>query len=342
MRIIRNILYFFLLILTVASCELTDKQPQIITGNGREIVFKAESDWPAVTRLAITDIDDIKSEGFKVWGTWTKDPNDNYYYINNTDVVFGASGSTVSYNNNLWKPDYTSEWYKGYYNFAEILPSSHFNVTYSSTFDKISSESQTAIEYTNQFTIDLGEEGYDLSRSQGDLMYAFANVDNSSEEASTVNLHFNHAFSLIDVKLSFIEDPVYIKEVSIYGIHNSIRGELIYTQEELIVDNKSEGRSVEIDTANNLSELLANGNLTTSTNPYVKYEYDINDFDQESHSTFTIADDLLVFPETLSQDYPLTIQITCLTGDAEKTIYAVFDNGSWLPGKSYTYILEMY
>ena len=71
------------------SCERDDmKRPD--EQNGRPIEFVVESEWPEMTKSLISNSDDIKGVGFKVWGVKSSDSDGS-----NSESVFGEDGTSV-------------------------------------------------------------------------------------------------------------------------------------------------------------------------------------------------------------------------------------------------------
>ena len=357
MKGIRYILILLALSVVVISCEREDDHRYPMQGTGKLIQFSAESEWPDITKSAVGSLNDLKNDGFVVWANWTKDPNDKSNYAgDNEQIVFGINGTNVNASDNgdsifnpnqdpddQWICEEEQEWHKGYYNFAAALPASAYGENaqinsgiLTSSFKKTkNADNSSSTEYSSLITLELNEQGFDLSRNQIDLMYAFHNEDNSAETSSTVSLDFAHAFSLINIQLSYNNLIPYVDKVTLYGIHNKVHGDLKYRRDMIIV-----GEEVQTINTNNLSELLTHASLSTSKDPYAVYTYKGTDFNYTTPGTITLIENLLVFPETLSQQCSLCIAIDCHVAGRIRTIYTVISSGSWKPGRSYTYQID--
>ena len=358
MKGIRYILILLTLCVAIGSCEREDGQGNLVQESARLIQFSAESEWQGITKAAIGSLNDLKNDGFVVWANWTKDPNDKSNYAGeNERAAFGLSGTRVNASDDgdntfqpnqdaddKWVCEEEQEWSRGYYNFAAVLPASAFGTnaqinqgSLTSSFKKTKAEDgSTSTEYSSLITLDLNESGFDLSRNQIDLMYAFHNEDNSAETASVVNLDFLHAFSLINLQLSYGNVKPSVNRVTLYGIHNTISGDLKYRKDVSI-----NGETVNEVYSNNLAELLSVGNCTTQQNPYKIYVFSQTDLDPTGSHIIDIAKNLLVFPETLSEQCALRIEIDCVMYGRQRTIYAEVNSGSWKPGETYTYKLDV-
>ena len=357
MKGIRYILSLLVLIVTTISCERDDDHRYPMQGAGRPIQFSVKSEWPVITKSAIGSLNDLKNDGFVVWANWTKDPNDKLNYAgDNEKVVFGINGTKVNAyddGDNTFQPNQDTddkwiceeeqEWNRGYYNFTAALPTSAFGEKaqinsgiLTSSFKQTKDEDKSAsTEYSSLITLELNENGFDLSRSQIDLMYAFHNEDNSAEASSAVNLNFEHAFSLINIQLSYSNLIPYVDKVTLYGIHNKIYGDLKYRRDVSI-----DGDEVKTVNTNNIYELLAYGDISTSQIPYAVYTYTGSDFTYTVPGTINIVENLLVFPETLSQQCAMRIEIDCHVAGRARTIYTEISSGSWKSGESYTYQID--
>ena len=307
------------------SCEREDVERPEEMG-GRPIEFVVESEWPEMTK-ATTSID-----AFNVWGNWAKDPND----VSNTSVieedVWGRAGTKVIKYGNTWMATEGAEWYQGYYNFAAIYPS-YFTGFQEASYTQNQTDENSVTRYSDLLTINLGEDGLDLSADQVNMMYAFSCVDNSNNDASAVNLRFTHAFALLTVKLQSKSGSYpAITKVSVYGIHSKIYGNIEFEHVQEL-DGTLLKQSV---VKNNLSQLLRDHSsvLSTQSTPYAEFTFGSSMSGEE----VTIIDKLIVFPETLSAACSLRVKLECASGD---TIYTEIDSGQWSSGSNNVYVLAI-
>lgn len=305
MKGFRHIGFLLTSIFAVISCEREDIARCPIQETGRPIEFAVENDWPEITKSLINSTEDIKEEGFRAWGVKTPDYGESF--------VFGDDGTGVYYKEGKWRSEVVKDWQIANYSFAAILPPSEFDGRYSE----------------KTLTLDLGEAGFSLADNQKDLMYAFCDVDNTKNEAKSVDFVFNHAFSSLDIRLK--RNGAFVTKVMLYGIHNKIQGELefFYT---------SEGIST------NLKEILAD--KTTQDSPYYLKSYsEVGQGFNYSTDEISIIKDLyspeplLVFPEDLSFT-PLKIVVGLFYQGKSIELSAEINTGEWSPGLSYVYVLE--
>lgn len=313
------------------SCERDDVRRPEDVGAGRPIEFIVESEWPEITKASLYDIDDIRSDGFKIWGIWHRDPNDRSNYVHD-DVVFGTIGTIVAPQgkDGAMVPENEAVWHRGYYNFAAVFPSSLFSGSHTSSFQQSTANDKVTNNYVSVLALEFGDEGFNLGNEQQDLMCAFGNADNSNNDGSVVSLNFRHLFSRVTVKLTYTSIIPEVEDVTIYGIHRTIYGKLRYRHE--IKDDDTP----QITVSDNMSDLLQSADLSTEQEPY---EY-CTTFNYDETGTVTLIEDMLVFPETLSPQCALSIKIRCHLNDIEKEIYTEVSSGTWEPGGTYTYILN--
>lgn len=309
--------------MTVVSCERGDSLSDLVQESGRPIEFSVESDWPEITKSLISNSDDIKGVGFKVWGVKSSDSDGS-----NSESVFGEDGTSVSFTAGKWKSDVVKDWEGRHYSFASVLHPAKFAGTYSN----------------NTLSIDLGDNGYNLAVNQDDFMVAFQNVDNSDFDASVVELDFRHLFSTIDIRLNnsqpFDSQGIAVTKVMLYGIHKSITGDLQIKQETIY---DSTNNKISEDLTTNLADCFDPSHISTDIMPYYERQYaygSANEFNYSS-PTITVVDDLLVFPESLSEKITLSIVIELQQQSKRGKIVANISSGEWLSSKSYTYILPM-
>lgn len=310
------------------SCERVDRP--VAQGDGRPILFTADTEWPEITKATLYDRDDIMENGFKVWGNWHKDPEDPASYTFDADI-FGEEGTLVSRQEggDSMLPVKTAMWHRGYYCFAAVFPKSFSGAT-TSSFSKATSGN----EYTNELTVDFGNAGFNLAEEQTDLMYAFADVDNSANQASKVQMDFFHTFALLDIRLTHKgadgSEEVGVKSVSLYGIHSEIKGNL-----QFVHNSGSTGVTADFAT------LLAASESTTEDNPYYDREFTDESILVFPGETIAIVDNLLVFPETLSEDTALTIKLVLMYGELTKEFTVTLEDGQWTSGSTNAYEISV-
>ena len=347
MKGIRYILILLTLCVAVISCERDEVNRYPIEGTGKMIKFSVESEWPTISKAAVNGIDEMVNSMFKVWGTWYQDPSD-IYYSEQSAHVFAQNGTYVqiiSSGDGVYEGECKSEaeWYAGYYNFAALFPMM-FSATHDTEFEKSKVGDATKLEYTNKLNIafpNIGQNGiYHLGTNQGDLMYAFSNVDNSAETASTVNLNFEHLFSLLTINIvaNKTTDLSPKLDVTIYGIHNSITGPVTITQTEVITNYGTQNQQRTVSVTNNLKDLLKNSTPSTESSTYKKVSYTNEGYG--SLDFITPVSQLIVFPENL-EETPLTIKVDFKdeAGTITKTLTATINSGEWQSGRSYAYTL---
>ena len=283
---------------------------------------------------------------FTVWGTYNPS-SDGLYYAGESLDVFEPNGSKVSAkdngdgvfqpandSNDKWVCSKTTYWNTGYYNFAAVYSSSQTAWDYSSTFSQTESE----IVYTNELSISLNN--FSLRNNQDDIIYAFHNENNSDGTSSLLNLNFHHLFSLltINIEASNPSDLEALEYISLYGIHSRISGTLLLSQNEIVTKGNSDQLQQTSTISNNLDELFDDSDISVSTLPYKKVRI-IN--------AVTPIENLLVFPEILSEEHPLIIEVGYkatyeedgVTKTETKTKIAKVTSGEWESGKTYVYTL---
>lgn len=324
MRISKYISVLLAFCIAVISCEREDGPA--VQEDGRPIVFTAESEWPGITKADLADRDDLIAGGFRVWGNWHKDPDDNSGLEYKTEI-FGTEGTLVSYveDTDIMMPHKSAMWHRGYYAFTAIYPDS-FAGTATSTFSKTTGN-ETVLNYSDVLTIAFGD-GFNLAEEQTDLMYAFANANNSRNQASSVTLSFQHAFAALDVRLT--HNGARVSKVSLYGIHETVTGDLQFT-------HRSNGDSKTAVVTSNFGDLLTGAPVSTAVDPYYEAEYTQGQGFTYTDETIAIVDDLLVFPETLSVTTALTIAVELQYNGQSKVFTATIDDGEWTSGGTYVY-----
>lgn len=316
---------FMAAVLAFISCERADVNRPDVQEGGRPIQFTVESEWPEITKAVITDVEGMKAEGFRVWSDWHQDSTDEYYYQGKARV-YGEDGTGVNASETgTWNSDKEGDWYKGYYTFAAVHPASIAG-THTSTFTK-----ETSTTYSNSLSLVLRD--FHLGNSQTDLMYAFANVDNSAENASVVSLNFSHLFALLTIRISATstQNLPRVKRISIYGIHSTLKGSLTITH----TATSDSDQTVE----SNMNDVLAAATLSSEDVPYWSQEYDESDFNYGSVDVIIPVENLLVYPETLSDDCSLVIKVEYGEDNNLQVKKSVVTSGSWSPGSTNAYTL---
>lgn len=340
---------------------------QIENKNARPIVFSTSEDkWPDITKATISNVGDMYENAFRVWGSWKNDPADNSYYNNDGDeAVFGTNGTAVlaidknydgmftpsnAESKDAWIYNDEKNWFKGYYSFAAVLPD--VELSENDVIGTMASSSTVAISsigkdvsYVNVLTLDFDADGFDLAKDQIDLMYAFRNIDNSNENASSVDLNFNHAFAILNIKQSAqsIANKKIVRDLKVYGIHRAILGDLKFRQEMAVVYDNGVSSIKSEELSNNMPELLLNGLRATPESPYASFT---GAFTTDEEGNGILINKLLVFPEILSEDSPLILAIK-YTAPAEQGNLVLHEKlarittGVWSPGGNYTYNIEL-
>lgn len=333
----------------------------------RPILFSISEDmWPDITKATISNVGDMYGNAIRVWGSLENAPADNSYYVSGRDeAVFGIYGTPVlaidKNNDGIFTPSNTESkdawmyndeknWFRGYYSFAAVLPDT--DLLESDVIGTFVSSSSVAIgsdgkdvNYVNVLTLDFDDSGFDLAENQIDLMYAFRNIDNSNENASSVDLNFNHAFAILNIKQSAqsIANKKMVRDLKIYGIHRSISGNLKFRQEMYEISDKVSSAIRSEELSNNMSELLLEGVKATPESPYASFT---GAFTTDEEGNGILINKLLVFPETLSEDNPLILAIK-YTEPAEQGNLVLYEKvarittGVWSPGSNYTYKIEL-
>jgi hypothetical protein len=376
--------------ISLNSCERIDVPARGQgTGRFISFTAVEDSVWPDVTKGAISGVGDLLGDGFSVWASWTKDPLDRVvygeeYYLNGVNgAVFGESGTIVTAADtdgdgefvqvkDEWTYSPQQEWYRGYYSFAAVIPASAFknnggvtgahyphsaaSVTLAYSDDKV-----TGVTYNNRLTLDFPDDLFVLGghsvigtrlplQSQPDLMYAFAEVDNTANEAENVKLQFTHTCAKLSILLS-VNDPtktMSVQKITIYGLLNAIPTPLEFTHTRTAGQTEDDS---------NFSAMLAAAAddpeeyRSTLDNPFAvftrpegegddAFRWDIKGSDPENPVAVRLVEDLLVFPGHLSASNQLKIKIDYKNGDDLLTTFVKISQGEWKPGQSYAYSFQ--
>lgn len=305
-----------------------------------------------LTKGVIEDVSDLEGDGFIVWATWTKDKDDNSIFTNNYadgfyENVFGDGGTKVIRTQGVWKYSPPKYWHRGIYTFAAVLPASTFNATYSDytpaeltnpygtyTGGVVTNEDNTLSYNPSVITLHLGEEGYDLSAEQDDIMVAYYNVDNRSENApqttNGVSLNFKHQMSLVTIKGASINpntDGIQIDEITVYGNSAKTYGDMVFSYDGSTVsaDFDVTGTTDE----NNVYKTFTEPSKTDDT----KYDWQlVRPTDDGTPVYDVLVPELIVFPESCT----FTIVVKYTESGISKTRIGTLTS-SWEAGKKYTY-----
>ena len=345
--------------------------------------------WPDMTKGAISNVGDLLGDGFSIWASWVKDPLDRivygeeYYSRGVNGAVFGESGTVVTATDmdddgkfvqtkDAWTYSPQQEWYRGYYSFAAAIPASafkkndgvtgiHYKHSDVSTDLTYAGGKVIGITYNNRLTLDFPDNifvlgghstnGTKLPLSvQPDLMYAFAEVDNSGNDAENVDLQFNHTCAKLSILLS-VNDPtktMNVQKITVYGLINSIPTPLVFER------TNTEGRLTE---NSNFSSMLEEAEKDSKTyrstldSPFAVFirpegegddaaKWDVKGSDAEKPVPVRLVEDLVVFPGKLSTENQLKIKIDYKNGDDLLTTYVKISKGEWKAGQSYAYAFQ--
>ena len=318
-----------------------------------------------LTKGVIEDVSDLEGDGFIVWATWTKDKDDNSIFTNNYadgfyENVFGDGGTKVIRTQGVWKYSPPKYWHRGIYTFAAVLPASTFNATYSDytpaeltnpygtyTGGVVTNEDNTLSYNPSVITLHLGEEGYDLSAEQDDIMVAYYNVDNRSENApqttNGVSLNFKHQMSQIAIEAANIDEniDITILQIEVSGNHRSIVGDLVFTPSE---NNVTANYELNDSTSLEAPYQIIN---TPSDPNNSKYDWVMTKKVSDAELEYdTIVPSLLVFPEEcyLSFKVIYTASIPSIHGTTSQPIEGTVTTSravKWRPGVKYAYRLQI-
>ena len=338
----------------LTSCEHDDAPLPGTQGSGRLITFSAEdqSVWPDMTKAAIGSVGELLGDGFIVWGSWTKCPDDDSYWVGDyasgkNNAVFSALGTTVTatdknkdgkfnQSRDAWEYAPEREWYKGYYTFAAAIPASDLSengITGTHT-SSVSFEDDEPV-YTNILTLNFPDNIFDLSSTQIDLMTAFATQDNSAETADQIRFQFDHVCSKLNINLAAY-DPngtnrtLEVQSIVVYGLLNSIASPLEFTQKNTQ------------NTSNVTAQIAASTDRSTQDDPFhlANKGWEIPSSTLEEPKGERLIEELLVFPGTLA-DNPLKLRIDYKNVNNEtKSIFVKVTQGTWEAGHTYSYTFQ--
>lgn len=344
------------LLLCLGSCGHDDAPLSGTQGSGRLITFSAAEDqsvWPDMTKAAIGSVGELLGDGFIVWGSWTKCPDDDSYWVGDyasgeNNAVFGAEGTKVTatdknndgefnQSQDAWEYSPEREWYKGYYTFAAAIPASDLaknGITGTQT-SSVTFENDEPV-YTNKLVLNFPDNTFDLSSTQTDLMTAFATQDNSAENAGQVKFQFDHICAKLNVSLE-AHDPtgndgtLEVQSIRVYGLLNSVGTPLEFTQK-----NAQK-------TSNITDQIAASTDRSTQDDPFylANKGWEIPSSTLEDPEGERLIEELLVFPGTLSADNPLKLRIDYKNVNNEtKSIFVKVTQGIWEAGHTYSYTFQ--
>lgn len=329
------------------SCEREEDTRHPAQNAGKPISFTAESIWPDITKAPVNNLGDILNDGFRVWGAWTKDPDDNSYFVGDyatgtNGSVFGADGTAVrpyDADGNMifdpegtadaWTYDNVRDWYRGYYSFAAILPNSLFDVnsdnymiesaSLTSTFSQTGSDDSRTLIYDNALTLTFPDDRLVLGghvvenditvpeENQKDIMIAFSTEDNSDYSAENVSLNFTHIFARLGVELT-ATDSRNIPDITTVTIYGIHKT----LTGPLKLTQKITQTNYRTETSQTTVDnaISMRGDLSTIEDPYAKFTMPEGHY---NHSTgqgkVTLFKDLIVLPENLSEEVLLQIRV---------------------------------
>lgn len=345
MKIIRNIIVLWSLSLSLLSCERAELNKKV-PPTSRPIRFSAQQQWPDVTKAA--GLNDLKENGFQVWAAWNKDPQDNSSFLDDYEDGFNGSvfsATPVSFINGGWSyvtdSEYEREWYRGYYAFA-ALPESAFEQLVQTAEHSVSiSVEEDVPSYTNRLHLKFQQE-LDLSvlQDQADFLFAFDCQDNSANSAEVVNLDFKHAFTRFRLEF-FVYNPLkmpVVTSVKIYGNRKAVNnGETFVLTQTSVGDD-------------NVISAQFDGVRSSSEEPYYQQSFDQSLFAIGITDSAVLCE-MMVFPENLTEEHPLYIDVTykkILESDGR---YYISDDSYtytirikdvvWESGETYTYKFEV-
>lgn len=370
-RSFRTVMIVSYILLLAGMCALTschrDEEP-VYSPKGTAIDFDASADGSNSTKAPIDKVADLQGDGFVVWASWTKDPDDNAIFTNNytdgfTNDVFGVNGTKVYATDvvNSWYYTPKRFWNRGTYVFAAALPASVFNASHARTTAETTGKVITAsiadntAESLESLSMTFAGSGFALggfknvagtklaADAQSDLMYAFATVDNKDENAGTVSLNFTHACSLLGIRLtSDSNKTLKVKSVRIFGIHKSALG--LFQVTPVNADDPEASKA-----ANTARLRLLLKNASTEGSYYAEFTRpagtgeDALKWDVAGGTDaqpVQLVEELIVFPEVLD-NCPLKIKVTYEDGSGvDKYLNATVSSGSWEAGKGYVYTLS--
>lgn len=285
----------------------------------RPIELSAATEWPD-SKGIIDNVTDLAGDGIVVWAAWSQDLGGGI--TKNDSNVFGENGTKVYFPNWTYRP--TCYWTASTYNFAAALPASVFNATHGHDGNPETDRLVTGTFDGNDLSLIF--DNFDLSGSQTDLIYTFQTVDNTGSQNPIVSLNFQERLCTqlrIEMTSEIADDKTFsVNEVSVYGLHKSLDGEIHIDSEGL----KEEYLRIRLSDRSDYDSPY-----TIVTKPAEA------DWTISSGRTTELINELIVFPEAFSETSPMYIKI--VYDDNHELIYTL-NNGEWEAGRIYTYLLK--
>ena len=359
----RYIYYIFLpIILLVSGCA--GHQPVVLPTQGSPIELSAATDPQNGTKAVISGLNDLLGDGFTVWASWTKDPEDNAaftgeYSSGYTELVFGHNGTKVyatdGDSDGVFSPQsqpldtwyYTPKrfWHRGTYTFAAALPASLFNASHAKTPEENTGNPATGTFEGGILTLDFGKDsgnnvhGLDLSAEQADLLFAYTSVDNRLEDAQYASLHFKeHLFSQVVIEAASADEnaDIIVDELTFWGNHKQTSGPMTVTFGEDAVTSSYE---------------IAPASLSDPDNPYrvigdigAQLQNAVQNSEGNMTYTYTpVVSGLIVFPEECSMSIKVKYRAFMDNPEVASQQYEATVSTPvpviWEPNKKYVYKL---
>lgn len=332
---------YIVILLTICtafiSCEREDSRRYPVEESGRPIRFTTESEWPDITKAPITGLGDLLDDGFRVWGAWAKDPDDNSYFVGEYSTgsngsVFGQGGTLVNAvdvdkdddfdpvgSNDTWSYASERNWYRGYYSFAAILPESSLgngpnalvkSASLTSSFSKTGSGNDIQIAYSNTLNVifpstGLVLGGHNIEKDikvpeaiQKDIMFAFQTEDNSDNQSENVSLNFTHAFARLGIKL-LANDHEKMPFVTKVTLYGlyGSAASMALTQITTVQNYRTSSAEVSIENSTSV-----NGVISTESQPFAVFSMPDGHYENDSTpGDMTLVEKLVVFPQNLAE-----------------------------------------
>ena len=316
---------------TFASCHREDGPLELPEGKPIGLSTKIENS-NLIKSGEDTSLDIFIDKNIVVWGNITTTEGTKKEFGEFGTKVYAGSDEYGNFTGWSYKPQ--RFWLKEVYQFASVAPASIFNVSWlwDNNTEQVPTTPYgylTTDNYGSSITLDFGENGYDLSGGQDDIMAAFSdeidNTDNDAEEMETgVGLNFFHQLSLVSIQAANMEENVDIQITSIKVYGNSSTA----TEMTIKPATDKDGNKITL------------RDITTEDNPFKTFEYtSLEGYLPKKTGTenefSTLVDGLIVFPEECNS-FSLEVKYKVNGFETEYT-----KTGSlpvnWESGKKYTY-----
>lgn len=370
-----NIFRYIVILLTICtafiSCEREDSRRYPVEESGRPIRFTTESVWPDITKAPITGLGDLLDDGFRVWGAWAKDPDDNSYFVGEYSTgsngsVFGQGGTLVNAvdvdkdddfdpvgSKDTWSYASERNWYRGYYSFAAILPESSIgngpnalvkSASLTSSFSKIGSGNDIQIAYSNTLNVIFPSKGlllggHNIEKDievpeaiQKDIMFAFQTEDNSDNQSENVALNFTHAFARLGIKL-LANDHEKMPFVTKVTVYGlyGSAASMALTQITTVQNYRTSSAEVSIENSTSV-----NGVTSTESQPFAVFSMPDGHYENDSTpGDMVLVQKLVVFPQDLVE-MPLMIKL-----EYRKPVPGAPDDSPQYTDETYTYTITL-